>query len=232
MYPADFAGPRFQKLTLPYDGPDSDRYADELVPPRLDTYSSKYARLAGDNSLLMSAWFGGDTTPGSHNTRSEWRETNPDGSLAKWNGLDGVHKMYLPGLSINRLTPVRPITVLAQIHNGKDDVSVLRAEGVIRNGVLTNDINLWLTKGNTSHARHVAKVVHTERFAFGFHVHDGMIAFQYNGLYVPKFLVPATEDCYFKWGVYLQANKDTAPGESSKSYTQARFFVPPIVSHS
>lgn len=231
LYPADFAGERFQKLTLPVDGPDSGQWADEITPPRLDTYSSQYARLASDKTLLMSTWFGGATTSGSKNPRSEWRETNPDGSLAGWNGLRGTHRLYLPGLSINQLTPVRPIAVLAQIHNGANDVTVLRAEGVKRDGELTDDINLWLTRGNTSHAKHVAKIVRTQRFSFGFHVHDGVIAFHYNGVYVPKFLVSASDDSFFKWGLYLQANRETAPGESAKSYAQARFFVPPMVSH-
>lgn len=230
-YPADFAGPHFQKLTLPYDGPDAGRYADEIVRPRLDTYSSTYARLASDKTLLHTVYHGGATTSGSGNPRSEWRETNLDGSLARWDGRRGVHKMYLPGLSINRLTPVRPIAVLAQIHNADNDVTVLRAEGVKKDGELTDDINLWLTKGNTSHAKHVAKIVRTQRFSFGFHVHDGVIAFHYNGVYVPKFLVPASGDSYFKWGLYLQSNPDTAPAESTNSWAQARFFVPPAVSH-
>lgn len=236
LYPAAFAGPRFRKLTLPVDGPDSGGEADEIVPPRLDTYTSKYCRTASDNtSILHSVWHGGATTSGSLNPRSEWRETHRSGALRYWDGRTGEHSLYLPGLSINRLTPVKPHAVLAQMHNGSDDVTVLRAEGVKNSDdKLTNNIKLFVTDGDEK-VLHIDTVPFTRRFGFGFDVRNGRIYYLLNGKPVLKdgkqFYLPATDDLYFKWGLYLQSNPKTAPSELRSSFAQARFFVSPQLRH-
>lgn len=234
-FPADFAGPRFQKLTLPYDGPDSNRTADEIVPPRLNEFSQKpYCWLYRREALVHGVYHGGATTSGSQNPRSEWRETNLDGSLAKWDGTEGYHKMVLSSLAVNLLTPVKPHAVLAQIHGGSDDVSVLRAEGVKDwRGRLTPNIDMWLTKGDSKYLK-LGRVQYRDKMAFGFYVLDGGLHVVFNGkAYHPSrsFDIGIPEDCYFKWGMYLQSNWDTAPNESKWSQAQSIFFVPPTVIH-
>lgn len=235
LLPADFAGPRFQKLTLPIDGPDSGGTADEVVPPQLNTYNRQpYCWMYKPGMLVHGVYHGGATTPGSDNPRSEWRETNTDGSLAKWDGTQGYNKMVLPSLAINRLTPVKPAAVLAQIHNGSDDISVLRAEGVKDwRGRLTSNVDMWLTKGDHKYVR-LGRVQYTDRMAFGFYALDGLLHVAFNGkAWHPSrsFQIEVPEDCFFKWGLYLQSNPETAPSESRWSYAQAAFFQPPLVVH-
>lgn len=235
LYPTDFAGPRFQKLTLPVDGPDSGTFADEIVPPRLNTYASQYARLASDKTLIHSVWHGGATTRGSLNPRSEWRETFLTGPIRYWDGRHGEHSMYLPGLAINKLTPVKPAVVLGQMHNGDDDVTVLRAEGIKNSdGKLTENIRLFITRGDEK-VLQIATVLRTQRFAFGFDVRNARIYYRLNGRPVlnkgKEFYIPAVDDLYFKWGLYLQSNPKTAPKELTSSYAQARFFATPRVRH-
>jgi hypothetical protein len=233
-FPTDFAGPRFQKLTVPYDGPDSNRTADEIVPPRLDTFTHKpYCWLYGQ-ALVHGVYHGGATTSGSKNPRSEWRETNLDGSLAKWDGSEGYHKMVLPHFQLNQLTPVKPHAVLAQIHDGSDDVSVLRAEGVKDwRGQLTPDIDMWLTKGDSKYLK-LGRVQYKDRMAFGFYALNGKLHIVFNGrAYHPSrtLNIDIPDDCYYKWGMYLQSNWDTAPNESRWSQGQAVFYTPPLVAH-
>jgi hypothetical protein len=236
LYPADFAGQRFQKLTLPLDGPDSGRWADEIVPPRLDEFDLKpYCWVYEDRALIHTVYHGGATTSGSKNPRSEWRETNLNGSLAAWDGRHGRHNLILPSVAINRLTPVKPEIVLGQIHDGSNDVATLRAEGIKDSaGRLTSRAKMYLAKGNDSEYRYLGTVSVRKTFNYGFYVKDGMLHFGFNGTsWHPSaaFNIPVPDDCYFKWGLYLQSNPETAPRESTRNYAQAAFYAPPRVVH-
>jgi hypothetical protein len=114
-------------------------------------------------------------------------------------------------------------------------VTVLRAEGVKNSDdELTNAIKLWITDGDEKELL-LATVPFTRKFSFGFDIWNGRIHYLFNGQSVlrggKRFYLPATDDLYFKWGLYLQSNPKTAPNESKNRFAQARFFVPPQVKH-
>lgn len=225
-YPADLFGKNW-KITLPYDGPDEGIYADEIKQPALATYSSTYCRLGHTSrSVLFTAYHGAPTTSGSKNTRSELREMVNDGlALAKWDGRTGTHRMEVE-LAVNALTTVKPETVLAQIHNGSDDITTLRAEGIEG----TDRVELWISNGNTSHGFPVGEVLKGQRFAFAFDVAGGRVRFEFNGARL-NYTVAAAADCFFKVGAYLQSNPESAPSESPGAFTQVEMFAPPKVAH-
>jgi hypothetical protein len=103
-FPGDIVGKSWY-LTLPTGAQGSP---DTVKQPALATYSSKYFELTpARDGVLFRVWHGGVTTSGSPNPRSELRECNPDGSLAKWSAAKGRHSMTVEG-QVNRLTKVRP----------------------------------------------------------------------------------------------------------------------------
>lgn len=230
-YPAEVLGPHFQKVTLPVDGPDSGSAADEIVPPRWLTYTSKYLRIASDGEkLVFTVWHGGATTPNSDNPRCEGRETWTDGRLAKWDGRKGEHGLRAV-MTVDKLTPVKPHDVLLQIHNGSGDVATIRAEGVKdSDGELTDRVKLYGSAGNSSHHAYLGDVKRTQRFTIALEVEGGRIYFVLNGKRHAK-SVAATADCYFKLGLYLQSNPDTAEGETTRSFSRVRLFSEPDVWH-
>jgi hypothetical protein len=231
QYPADIFGLNW-KVTVPFDGPDSGTGADEIKQPALATYSSAYCRLAYDNTaVLFTAHHGAPTTSGSKNPRSELREMANQGlNLAKWDGRTGEHRLAAE-LAVIALTEVKPHTVLMQIHNGSNDVTTLRAEGIKDDDDnLTNRMKLWITNGNNSHAKYVGEVAKGERFTFAFDVADGEISFEFNGQRI-DYVVVATGDCFFKLGAYLQSNSETAPEELRTAFTQVALFGEPELIH-
>jgi hypothetical protein len=224
-YPADIFGTNW-KLTIPADGPDSGGYADEIRVPALKTYSSPHCRVL-DDAVVFTVHHGAPTTSGSKNPRSELREMRPGGlDEISWDGRRGRHRMKNLTFAIDRLTVVKPHIVLAQIHGAGDDLTVLRGEGIKG----TNRVKMWLTNGDTSHAFGLGEVTLGQRFTFGFDVSESKVRFDFNGAR-KLFTVPATDACYFKTGLYLQSNRDSAPGESSSAYAQIRLFTKPEVSH-
>jgi hypothetical protein len=226
-YPADVFGKNW-KLTVPADGPDAGTTADEVKQPALSTYTSLFCRVPDSDptSVLFTVHHGAPTTPGSKNPRSELREMTNNGlNIAKWDGRHGKHRMAVE-LSVNKLTTVKPQTVVAQIHDASDDVTVLRAEGVKG----TERIKLWITRGDSTHAYYIGEVKRTQRFKFAFDVSGGKVHYDFNGKRLP-YTVPATAASFFKVGAYLQSNPETAPSESTAAYTQVRLFGRPEVHH-
>lgn len=204
--PADVFGKNW-KLTLPING------AQEIEQPALATYTSKYCELTADGSgVVFRAWHGGDTTSGSKNPRSELREMSDDGKdEASWSSTKGNHTMTVSG-QVNRLTKVKPQTVIAQIHDDSDDISVWRVEAD----------KLWLTKGDTTHGYLVdPNFTLGKPYTLRYAVSGGVISYTYNGAVVPFTLKVKGSGWYFKTGVYLQSNPSTAPTESTSEYTEA-----------
>ena len=193
-------------LTLPTGKPGSP---DTVKQPKLATYSSKFFEAVPEGRVCR-VWHGGVTTSGSANPRSELRECNPDGSLAKWSTTKGRHQMVVEG-QVNRLTKVKPHVVLLQIHGAEDDVTVFRLEGS----------KLWITKGDEPHG-HLLDDQFTlgKPYRIGFDVRDGVISYSYNGAQVPFTLKVKDSGSYFKTGAYLQSNPKTAPDESTSEYAE------------
>lgn len=210
-YPGDIVGPNWY-LTLPTGTQGSP---DTVKQPALATYSSKYCELTeARDGVVFRAWHGGVTTSGSPNPRSELRETDPDGSLAKWSAAKGRHSITVEG-QVNRLTKVRPHVVVAQIHGASDDVTVARVEGD----------QLWLTDGDNTHGYLLddAFTLGT-RYSIGIDVDGGIITYRYNGKLVPYTLTSSDAGCYYKTGCYLQSNPKSAPGESTSEFAEVVLY--------
>ena len=198
------------KLTIPEV---RDGKVVEIKPPALATYTDRYfARV--DGALRFRCWHGGATTSGSSNPRSELRELNADGTLAKWSTRKGRHELTVRG-QVNRLTKVRPHVVLAQLHGGDDDVTTFRLEGQ----------KLWITRGDDTHAHLV-----TDDFRLGQPYElrilavDGEISYAYQGREVAYRLDADDDSVYAKAGAYLQSNPKTAPGESTDEYAEVLIY--------
>jgi len=193
-------------LTLPTGTQGSP---DTVHMPQLANYSSKYFQ-PGPDGIVCRVWHGGVTTSGSANPRSELRECNADGSHASWSTTAGHHTLEVVG-QVNRLTKVRPYTVIGQIHDAVDDVTVFRVEAD----------KLWITNGDTPHGYLLDdQFTLGKPYSIGFDVADGVIGYRYNGTVVPYTLKAATTGNYFKAGNYLQSNPVTAPTESTSEYAE------------
>lgn len=198
------------KLTIPEV---KDGKVVEIKPPGLARYTDRYFAPV-EGGLRFRCWHGGGTTSGSANPRSELRELNADGSLAKWSTTSGRHELVVDG-QVNRLTLVKPHTVLAQIHGGDDDVTVFRLEGT----------KLWITKGDDTHAFLVTdRLWLTQRYQLRLVAEQGTVRYWFNGQPVDYALQVKDSSCYFKAGNYLQSNAKTAPGESTDEYSEVIVF--------
>jgi len=215
-YPASMTGPNW-KVTLPIPSSSSSSSPLEIKQPQYATYSKDpYFKLnTAKNGVLFRAYHGGVTTDNSANPRSELREMTSNGTAnASWSSSSGTHQMTVR-LKVNRLTKVRPHTVIAQIHDADDDTTVFRLEGS----------SLWITDGDTTHGNLVTSdfKLNTE-YTIGFKVSGGKINYIFNGQQLSYSQSKSVSGCYFKTGAYLQSNSSTASGESTSEYTEVEIF--------
>jgi len=197
------------KLTLPIGESERPR---EISQPRLRTFVSPPWFRAVDGAVVFRAHCGGVTTKGSGYPRSELREmAGADGlKKASWSTTRGRHRMFLRQ-AITHLPKRKPHVVAGQIHDGDDDVIVIRLEErklfVDHNGadgpVLDADYEL-------------GKV-----FTVLFDVANGRVRIHYNGAERPQddYAVKA-EGCYFKVGCYTQSN--LKKGDGTEAYGEVR----------
>jgi len=209
-FPSDVIDLTNVKVTLPTKG--SDGNPKEVKQPQLKTYSdASFHMNENGDGVVFEARCDGFHTENSSYPRSEAREmTNKGKDLAKWNSGIGDHK--LQGTLIITETPKKkPEIVVAQIHDAKDDVIMLRYEGtrffVERDGkeVLLLDPTLKLR----------------DRFDYEIRANkSGLLVTYYNRetkRQVSKLVTSKTfKDCYFKFGVYTQSNVSKGDRPSAK----------------
>lgn len=227
-YPVELFGPNW-KLTTVEGFKVAERRLVEIKQPDLATYVNSLRCFIGPTgrSVIFRSYHGDPTTTGSRNPRSELREMVNNGlNQASWDGRLGTHQCTAE-MAVNRLTHVKPDTVLMQIHNGTSDVTTLRCEGIEDD---PGYAELWISKGNTSHAKRVAERYKLgTRFRFTMMTYNGSVIFYYNGTLVSGFSVPVGEKNYFKVPCYLQSHDGTAPGESVLEYTEVELFLLEVV---
>jgi hypothetical protein len=193
---------RNSKVTLPTGKAGKPT---EITMPELATYTGPnlYLNDTGDGVVFVAPT-DGVTTPNSRNPRSEWREMADNGvSKAAWSSTVGAHSLEVDLVVDEFPSGKKPHVVVAQIHDGNDDVTVFRLEGNI-----TDDRSvgkLWITDGNTTHGHFVADVRLGTRIRVGFHVQNGIIRFAFNGAPVDYEQKKAVTGCYFKAGCYNQS---------------------------
>jgi len=112
-------------LTLPTGGEEDPQ---SIFQPELDTYSSEYFQLdAARTGVVFTTPAGGTTTSGSSYPRTELREMFGE-EKASWSNRSGRHTLTVRQ-AVTALPPVKPEVVVAQIHDGDDDVVLVRVEG-------------------------------------------------------------------------------------------------------
>jgi hypothetical protein len=123
--PADLIDLDNWYLTLP-TGKKGD--PDDVYPPALESFVDDWFRLNdARDGIVFRANAGGATTRNSKYPRSELREMR-GGELASWSNESGTHTMSLRQ-AVMRLPDAKPHVVTAQIHDGDDDVVLVRLEG-------------------------------------------------------------------------------------------------------
>lgn len=179
-----------------------------------DGFSDPVHFRARDGYVVFSPRADGPTTDGTAFARDELRETNADGSNAKFNALQGTH--ILQGVTKIVSVPANdPDVVIAQLHDGGADRVAIRSQmfstgvtvlGVRINGALhsTRFVPDW-SPSDTS-------------FAWKIVVENGgTVKVYYNDMSTPKIiadnvLVQTThpDGWYWKVGAYNQFNESAA----------------------
>lgn len=179
----------------------------EVEMPQLATYELKpYFYLDNPNQgvVFMAPAQGGATTPNSSNPRSEMRQLGAwSNSSVTWN-LECV-------MCFNQIPSSADATrgvVGMQVHDGNDDVTVLRLE---KNG------DLWLTKGDTAHG-----ILANGSYVLGTFMkvrltaqRGGGFRWYINDVFKGQPVSGTKSGCYLKYGCYTQ----TGPGATGQGVT-------------
>ncbi|TVY11054.1 polysaccharide lyase family 7 protein [Paenibacillus cremeus] len=218
------------KITLPIPQASDPNTPKEVFQPELDTYSIdpwfKVAQDADGYAVQFRANHGAVSTSGSKNPRSELREMvdNYSGTSSSnnmsWGSNDGkTHTMYIKQ-KVTHLTIIKPQTVVGQIHDANDDITVFRVEGNNPGGVSTT-AKIYITDGNNTHGYLLdSNYTLGTLFTVKIIVSNGVIHYEYNGQSVPYTQTKSFSGAYFKIGNYTQSNDSTAPGEDPNAYAE------------
>lgn len=209
-YPADKLNLIDWKITLPVDK-DSDKVADEIKQPTLQTFSLPPYFVIRDDGVLFRAYADGATTDNSGYPRSELREMTHDGQeKASWSNTRGSHTMSVTE-AITHLPGVKRQVVAGQIHDASDDVVMIRLEGsrlfVEADGKNIGDLDSNYTLGKKFTVKIVAENSKINVF------YDDTLKVAYN---------KSGTGYYFKAGCYTQTN--TSKGDSASSYGEVMIY--------
>lgn len=198
--PSSAADPRIDlscwMLNLPTDT-RKPGFTDEIEPPEIESFSRKpwFVQEAAGSRLRCRANCGGATTRNSSYPRSELREWDRlTNERAAWSTSSGWHEMTLRARFL-KLPSNKSHAVCGQIHDGDDDVLMVRLEGtklfIERNELDTVMLDRKYNLGDQIDVRMVA--------------HDGRIQAWYDGRKVLDWEVDR-DGCYFKAGCYTLSN--------------------------
>ena len=117
------------KVTLPVDT-DLPGHPDEIVPRALAQLVDPAHFFVRDQGVVFRAPCGGVTTRGSSYPRCELREMAPGGKdEATWSTTDTApHTLHFTA-AITKVPARKPHVVIAQIHDAKNDLLMVRLEG-------------------------------------------------------------------------------------------------------
>lgn len=188
------------KLTLPTDA-NSDGKADEIKQPTLANFKfTPYFYVRADGGTAFRADCDGATTTGSSYPRCELREMKNGGQdLASWDTDDAAINSLDVELAFTHLPDIKPHVVGVQIHDGADDVTVLRLEGT----------DLYVTKGDTKYKKIATGYQLGSRIRVRFEASAAGIRWFLNGNLVAT-IDGTYEGCYAKAGCYTQASSRVA----------------------
>jgi len=195
-YPSQILNLTNWKLTLPTG---KSKKPVEIKQPELAKFiiDPWFVIDPSGGGVRFRAPVNGVTTSGSGYPRSELREMTDNGkNNASWSSMSGTHTMFLDE-AITAVPLKKKHVVAGQIHDGDDDVIVIRLEypnlyvNVDGDNEYTLDSNYTLGK----------------RFAVKFEVKDGKTNVFYNNSYEPVYVLDKSySGAYFKAGAYTQSN--------------------------
>lgn len=181
----------------------------EVEWPALKTYERKpyFWTNGAATGVFFRAPVNGTTTPNSENPRSELRQMNPGGDKAAWSNKTATWSMeaLMAFTAIPTSSDATRGTVGMQVHDGNDDVTVLRLE---KNG------DLWVTQGDDTHfdlvnGSYVMGTFMTVKIEAR---KGGGFRWYINGTHVSTPVAGTRSGCYFKAGAYTQGNESNSTG--------------------
>lgn len=194
--PADILNLTNWKLTIP-TGPTKD--AHEVKQPALAQFTINpwYLASMGGDSVVLRAPVNGSTTENSEYPRSELREmTNNGNTEAEWSTSVGKHTMIIDQ-AILAVPKTKRQIVAGQIHDGNDDVIVIRLD-YPKLYVNVDGKNKRILDDSYQLGR---------RFTVKFEVENGNTSIYYNNSPEPVYtLTKQYSQAYFKAGAYTQSN--------------------------
>jgi hypothetical protein len=201
------------KLTLPVTTGGSSK-PQEILQPGLARFAMRpyFMVNAARTGVVFQANAGGATTSNSGYPRSELREMAAGGATeASWSTTSGTSTMT-ERLAITQLTAAKPQVTVGQVHDGSDDVLVVRLDGphhlyAEHNGRNYGDLDTNYVLGTVFTVAMVAS--------------GGHIKIYYNGAQKVDYPIKSSGD-YFKAGCYLQSN--TSKGDAADAYAQVVIY--------
>lgn len=197
VYPAQVLKLTNWKQTLP-TGPEED--PTEIYQPQLATFKVDpwfvVITDANGTGVRFRAPVNGVTTSGSGYPRSELREMLSDGSNEiAWSSTSGVHTMIVEE-AFTAVPKIKKHVVGSQIHDGGDDVIVIRLEYP----KLFIDING--ADGPTLDSNYTLG----KKFTVKYVVSNGQTKIYYNNSATPAYTLDQNySGAYFKAGAYTQS---------------------------
>jgi hypothetical protein len=187
------------KLQLPIG---QEEKPTEIKQPALATYKSAEYFTVVNGGIRFRAPVNGVTTSGSLYPRSELREmTNSGADQASWSTSTGTHTMFLDQ-SITAVPATKKHVVAGQIHDGSDDVIVIRLEYP----------KLFIDIGGTQGPILDANYTLGKRFTIKFEANGGQMKVYYNNNTTPAHTYRKNvSSAYFKAGAYTQSNCTKEP---------------------
>lgn len=185
----------------------------EVEWPALATFEQKpyFWTEGAATGVFFRAPVNGKTTPNSTNPRSELRQMKPTSSEpAAWSNKTATWSMeaLMAFTAIPSSSDATRGTVGMQVHDGNDDVTVLRLE---KNG------DLWVTQGDTTHfdlvnGSYVMGTFMTVKIEAR---KGGGFRWYINGSHVSTPVAGTRNGCYMKAGAYTQTGSGaTGYGET------------------
>ena len=192
------------KLTLPIGS--SGKPTEIKYPQLSQSYQADpwFVQLNNGTALRFRAPVNGVTTSGSSYPRAELREMKNNGEDgADWSSSSGTHTMYLDQ-AITMVPKGKKHVVAGQIHDGGDDIIVIRLE----------DKHLFINPDNDQEITLDSNYTLGKRFNVRFVVNNNQTKVYYNG--VLKFTYSKSySGAYFKAGAYTQSNCDRPEEENT-----------------
>jgi hypothetical protein len=144
--------------------------------------------------------------------------TDNGAERASWSSNSGTHTMFIDE-AITAVPSTKKHVVAAQIHDGSDDVIVIRLEYP----------TLYINVDGVNKYKLDSNYVLGKRFTIKYVVSDGKTSVYYNGSSTPVYLLTQKySSAYFKAGAYTQSNCAT---EGNKSLCNDNNFGEVVIYH-